>query len=211
METLHASEFEEEKNLIFLNDYVANYGTESLSELRKLSFENEVPLNDVLLIALNRYGIRSSINDNRIRFKVKLDVGDEYYFLALGNNTGKTPFTLIGNTLYYDNEKIGSVKDIEKDTCTSTYFRNNKTHITLNSNSRSNCHGCKFCGTYALDADDVGELNEKDRIKRYIENLLNENGMTSLKDVNDITVCTGCFKDEKGVINHLILLREVLK
>ena len=124
--------------------------------LNELAEKYNMPLKNVLSIALNRYGIIiENEKDNRLRFNVNFNDDDEKKFFAVCVNTyQRSPFTMKDNELYLDNKKVGHVSDIEKDTCTSTYFRNNKRAITFNSNSRSKCAGCKFCGTYSLTDDD---------------------------------------------------------
>ena len=41
----------------------------NMKEVESLSKKYNIPQADILLIALNRYGIRANIDDNRIRFK----------------------------------------------------------------------------------------------------------------------------------------------
>ena len=102
--------------------------------------------------------------------------------------------TIKKDILYLDGEKIADVHNIEKDTCTSTYFRNNKKAITYNSNSRSKCVGCKFCGTYSLSEDDYMDFSNSSKIKNYFEKLLHDNNIDGMDKIEDVTVCTGCFE-----------------
>ena len=100
---------------------------------------------------------------------------------------------------------------IEKDTCTSTYFRNDKKAITFNSNSRSKCAGCAFCGTYSLTEDDNYDFKSKDNIKEYFNKLLLDNEINSMRDLEDVTICTGCFDSENQLVNHILLVNEAFK
>lgn len=184
----------------------------SIEDIYRISKEFDVPVADVLFIALNRYGIEmENYDDNRIRFKLKTDLVDELYYFAVCVNTFKSPFKIIDNNLLLGEEKVAEIIDLEKDTCDSTYFRKNKTEMTLNSNMRSQCKGCTFCGTYNLRPEDLCDLTNTDSLKRYIEQVLEENKMDNLAQIEGITVCTGCFKTERDVVNHLKLLKSTLK
>lgn len=44
----------------------------NIETAQKLSKEFNVPIEDILCIALNKFGIRANINDNRTRFKLQL-------------------------------------------------------------------------------------------------------------------------------------------
>ena len=177
-----------------------------LEYLKQLSKEYKMPLENVLSIALNRYGIIcKETEDNRLRFEVKILNNENPTFFAVCVNTyEKTPFLLKDEKLYLEGSEIGSVSNIEKDTCTSTYFRNNKKAITFNSNSRSKCSGCKFCGTYSLSEDDFVDFSTSDKIKNYFEILLKQNQIQGMNNIEDVTLCTGCFENEDALIDHLL-------
>ena len=180
--------------------------------LQELAKEYNMSIENVLSIALNRYGlIIPNYPDNRIRFNLKMQGDHNTYFAVCVNTYLESPFTLKDNMIYLDKTPIGLVSTIEKDTCTSTYFRNNKQAITFNSNSRSKCIGCKFCGTYSLDDLDSINFSTKENIKNYFGQLLKENNISSMKQIKDVTICTGCFKTEDDLINHLLLVNESFK
>lgn len=167
-------------------------------------------IDNVLSIALNRYGIiMDNCSDNRIRFNLRFNDSErENYFAVCVNTYAESPFSIKENTLYLENIAIGKVLNIEKDTCTATYFRNNKKAITLNSNSRSKCFGCKFCGTYCLTEDDNYDFSTVDNVKQYFNILLQENNITSMRDIDSITICTGCFNSENDLIKHIYILND---
>jgi len=177
---------------------------------KKISEEYNVSFYSVLSISLNRYGIVSDvIKDSRVRFNLNFIDSDVSNFFAIGVNTFlNSPFKLIGNNLYLDDVVIGTINNVEEDTCTSTYFRNNKQDITLNSNSRSKCCGCKFCGTYSLSEDDDVDFTSERSIINYFDDLLMNNNIDNMSKINSITVCTGCFEDEKALVDHLLLLNQ---
>ena len=182
-----------------------------LNYLEQLAKEYNMSKENVLSIALNRYGlVIPNYPDNRIRFNLNMN-GHNTFFAVCVNTYLESPFTLKDNMIYLEDAPIGVVSNIEKDTCTSTYFRNNKQAITFNSNSRSKCVGCKFCGTYSLDDEDSIDFSTKDNIKNYFEDLLGKNNIPSMEQIKDVTICTGCFKTEDDLVKHLLLVNEAFK
>ena len=173
----------------------------------------DLSVENVLSVALNRYGILvDGIQDNRLRFNLELlDSKKKTYFAVCVNTYPNSPFRLINNVLYLETKPVGKVTEIEKDTCLSTYFRNNKKVITFNSNSRSKCAGCKFCGTYSLSDDDVMEFDTEENIHNYFIQLLKDNNIESMKNIENVTICTGCFVKEDKLIEHLLLVNEAFK
>lgn len=172
------------------------------------SKEYNIPVIDVLFIALNRYGVRLGNIEDRMRFVLSPNMYDEDFFFALPVNTGKTPFTIKNDILFMDNMEIGKVKDAERDTCSETYFRKNKHAMTLNSNSRSTCAGCRFCGTYKLSSEEKENFSAEGEVVSFISDLLKENNLNDLKEMESITICTGCFKTEEDLVNHFVLLKK---
>lgn len=180
-------------------------------EVKKLSKEYDIPEEDILLIALNRYGIiLENTTEKRIRFRLKLNTYEDIFYMAVCVNTYDSPFSIQNNKLLLNGECVAQVIDIEKDTCDTTYFRRNKTVMTLNSNARSQCRGCKFCGSYHLDSEDREQLDTPKKLRTYIEKFLKENKMKNLNEIVKITVCTGCFSNEEMLVEHLKMVKEVL-
>lgn len=184
----------------------------NIEKMNELSSSYSVPVIDILFIALNRYGIRMNIVDKRIRFKLKMLDSKELYYVAVCVNTFDSPFVVDENhRLLLNGDFVGQVIDIEKDTCDTTYFRRNKTALTLNSNMRSMCHGCTFCGTYNLDPDDRVDMSDEIKVANFLTRFLKENNMDNLENLLRVTVCTGCFKDETNLVEHLVMINNVFR
>ena len=184
-----------------------------LDYFKELSIKYNVPLENVLSIALNRYGIIiEGYPDNRIRFNLSLlDSNKKDYFAVCVNTYEASPFKMVDNNLYLEDVIVGKISDLEKDTCTSTYFRNNKKAITFNSNSRSKCKGCAFCGTYSLSEDDSYDFGTKENIQGYFTSLLRNNNISGLDKIENVTLVTGCFKDEDALYDHIMLVNDSFK
>lgn len=182
----------------------------NISYLRQLANRHFTPLEDVLLIAVNRYGICADVPDKRLRFKLKLDTLDELFYMAVCVNTYPSPFRMETNgDLTLRGDKVGVVIDVEEDTCDTTYFRRNKTELTLNSNMRSQCEGCTFCGTYNLEPEDRIDMSDTHKMTEFVHSYLQANSVKDLSDLVRITLCTGCFADENNLADHLLMVYEV--
>ncbi len=180
---------------------------------KELSVKYNVPLENVLSIALNRYGlIIDGYPDNRIRFNLSLlDSNKKDYFAVCVNTYDKSPFSMKGDKLYLEDSIVGKISDLEKDTCTSTYFRNDNKVITFNSNSRSKCKGCAFCGTYSLSEDDTFDFSKKENVQDYFNALMKSKGIEGMNKIENVTLCTGCFDTEDALYDHIMLLNESFK
>ena len=182
----------------------------SFSQIKRLSKKYDIPAEDILLIALNCCGVKAEIPEKRIRFKLKLNTCDEIFYFAVCVNTGESPFFIKDDRLFFYKNPIGYIIDQENDTCDSTYFRRNRTALTLNSNSRSKCRGCKFCGTYNQDAEDINNLLTEDRLVNHINEILIQNSIADLSSFVYIAICTGCLKNEENTLEHILMVRRVL-
>jgi len=180
------------------------------NKMNSLVAEFSVPQTDLLLIAINRYGIRADVPDKRLRFKIRFLDCNEVFYMAVCINTFDSPFHFdeCGH-IYMNEEKIGDIFDIEKDTCDTTYFRRNKTEMTLNSNMRSQCQGCTFCGTYNLDPEDRIDMSDESKISSFLDGYLKENQIRDLGNLVRVTVCTGCFSDEMNLVGHILKIHKV--
>lgn len=130
---------------------------DKLEDAAALSREWQINEEDILLIALNHCGVRSSLDKARMRFRLRLDSrpDDELYFiLSLGR--ADSPFELTGSEIRLHGRRIAEVTGLEDDDAVLGYFRNGRKVLTLNSNARSQCTGCAFCPNTLEAASDPG-------------------------------------------------------
>lgn len=172
----------------------------------ELADKYQVPVEDILLIGLNLSGVRyGKIANDRGRFSLTMPSGRSYYLAMTTTDSPLSNFTHDGSKVSLGDEKIGEATEIEKDTCTDSYWRN-RIHLTLNSNSRSVCRGCSFCGTYNLGRED-NPLTEEENLEKRACELQREVG--SFSSIDAIGVVTGCFPTEDTIVDHILLIRRV--
>ncbi len=179
----------------------------SMAELQAAATRHSVPLEDAAMIALNSSGIaHGDIVYDRQRFEVTSPSGRIHPVALTITDKPFSPFRHTGSAVEFGGESLFSASPLEPDTCTDTYWRDGKKLLTLNSNSRSNCHGCTFCGTYTLDKDDELPLNTQERLEIRAEQLGEEAG-GDLSGLESVGVVTGCFANEQKLVDHLQLIR----
>jgi hypothetical protein len=194
----------------------------SMDEAKKLSQKFEVPLADILLLGLNMEGAYDpSIESDRMRFRMAPDeaAGREFYFAL--TNTSNSRWEIKDGLMQFEGERVGAVGTSEEDTCDNTYWRRfstidgvvRGTELTINSNSRSFCSGCEFCGTYNLSPEDQAEkdLSTPEKVRRKLDKILIENDIEDLSHLVEVGVVTGCFPNEDMTLQHLNMLHEVLR
>lgn len=176
--------------------------------LELLGAKYDIPTEDILLIAVNASGIKyGNVTNDRGRFTATFPNGRSYFLALTVSNQPFSSFEHKNGQITFEGQPIAQASTIEKDTCTDSYWRGGKKHLTLNSNSRSICRGCSFCGTYSLEDDDKA-LTKPDALRKKAESLSEELG-NSLSSLESVGVVTGCFPNERRVVNHLMMIRQV--
>jgi len=181
-----------------------------LEEASRLSEMYDIPTEDIMLMDMNSVGARSSLPNDRVRFFMKLHTFPEYFYFALPLNQAPSQFSLSAekSKVLFNNQPIGDVIGLENDDCTHSYFRRNGTALTLNSNARSLCRGCAFCGTYSLEADDHEVLKTKNNLTTGLRKIIKGQGMEDMSKIHELGIVTGCFNSEDAAVQHLILVNE---
>jgi len=200
-----------------------------LEELAHLAKQYHIPWTDLLLIALNVYGIRTAAGA-RVRLSVRLrraPVEDELAGLrhmdepdpqprlvVVPSDRPGSPFDLVDDVLTLDGVPVASVDRSVADDAVPGYLRcwdgQRWRAATLNPNSRSRCTGCAFCPT-TLEAAVDPRLRLEEEIAALLAGLAGElppGG--SLTDLREVTISTGCFHTEEAAVEHLRTVRRVM-
>jgi hypothetical protein len=184
---------------------------ESLQKVSELSREWDINEEDILLIALNHCGVRSSLDKARMRFRLRLKSRPEeemYFILSLGR-TG-SPFELTEDTIRFQGEPVAEVTGLEDDDAVLGYFRNGHKVLTLNSNARSQCVGCAFCPN-TLEAASDPRLAALDDLESYLAAIVHDFNLgEDMSAVEKVTICTGCFHYETLALEHLRQVRQAM-
>ncbi len=180
-----------------------------LDEVGRLARRYQVPIEDVILIALNLHGVDSFEAHNRARLTLSLTrAPDDRFLVVVPLNRPDSPFRLYGDTLTLDDEVVAEVHSVDADAAIGGYFRAVGV-LTLNPNPRSRCTGCAFCPTTLEVAADP-RLSADEELAELLRALASQAPGGSLAGVREVTVSTGCLEREDMAIHHLRSLRRVL-
>ncbi|GAB2494051.1 hypothetical protein GCM10027063_36870 [Promicromonospora xylanilytica] len=181
-----------------------------IDTVERLSRTTGVPREDVLLIAINLFGISSNVPRHRARVRIRLDGAPDPAWMAIVplNVTG-SPFTLSGEDLFLDGAHVAGVDRIDADDAVGGYFRNGGAAATLNPNARSRCVGCAFCPN-TLEAAADPRMAEETALAALFDALHEQHPRQDLSELREITVSTGCFEHEEPAVEHLVSLRREL-
>lgn len=187
---------------------------ERLGQWEELARELAVAWSDVLLTALNVYGLRTPLG-TRTRLYVSVPGDPAERLIVVPSEQPGSPFELAeSGQLLVDGTQVATVRRATHDDAVSGYLRcwdgGRWRAATVNPNSRSRCTGCAFCPTTLEDAVDP-RLRLDEELAQLLAGLAAElppGG--SLSDLDEITVSTGCFHTEAAGLEHLGVLRRVL-
>jgi len=187
-----------------------NTGARALDEVGQLALRHSVPIEDVLLIALNLHGVDSFQGHNRARLTLSLTrAPDERFLVVVPLNRADSPFRLYGDALTLDGTTIAQVHSVDADAAIGGYFRAGGDVVTLNPNARSRCSGCAFCPTTLEVAADP-RMSAEQELAELLHALATQSPRGDLASVREVTVSTGCFEREDTALDHLRSLRRVL-
>lgn len=178
--------------------------------IESLARDWAVPEEDILLIALNKCGVRSRIPKPRMRIRIRLrSRPDEPIFLILSLGRLDSPFVLDEEQISLFGDPIADVEELEDDDAVLGYFRNGRRVLTLNSNARSQCVGCAFCPN-TMEAASDPRLAALDDLDSYMSALVSDFGLGDMSGVEKVTICTGCFHYEHLALDHLRQVRAAM-
>lgn len=188
----------------------ANPTALTVEQMAGLATQYGVPVEDVVLIAVNLYGIASNIPRHRARIVVRLaGVPTVPWQVIVPLNAANSPFRLDAGTLTAGGEFVATVERVDADEAVGGYFRDNGRAVTLNPNARSRCVGCAFCPNTLEAAADPRMAEEKD-VSDLLTAMAQQHPLGTLADLSEVTVSTGCFEQERAAVDHLAALRRTL-
>jgi hypothetical protein len=185
-----------------------------LGQWEELARELTVAWSDVLLTALNVYGLRTPLGA-RTRLYVSIPGDPAERLVVVPSDQAGSPFELADTgQLLVAGTPVATVRRAEHDDAVSGYLRcwdgGRWRAATVNPNSRCRCTGCAFCPTTLEDAVDP-RLRLDEELAQLLAGLAAELPPGGkLTDLTDITVSTGCFHTEAAGLEHLGVLRRVL-
>lgn len=182
----------------------------TVRQVEQLALHYAVPVEDVLLIAVNLFGIRSDQDRHRARLAVRLArLTDAVWQVIVPLNALASPFELHGSDLILTGQVVAQVEQVDADEAVGGYFRNGGRAATLNPNGRSRCVGCAFCPN-TLEASADPRLGEEQGLDHLLAALVEQHPRHDLSELNEVTVSTGCFGREAPAVDHLVSLRSAL-
>lgn len=189
----------------------AAVGSERLHNLERAALRHGVPVEDVVLIAVNLYGISSDQDRHRARVNLRLvRRPDVAWQIIVPLNRPASPFQLRGDELSLNGEVVAHVERIDADEAVGGYFRNGGRAATLNPNARSRCVGCGWCPN-TLEAAADPKLQEEQGLDDLLRALGEQHPRHNLAELTEVTVSTGCFEREEAAVAHLTALRPALE
>jgi hypothetical protein len=182
----------------------------SMAEVDSMALSYAVPVEDVLLIAVNLFGIRSGQDRHRARVSIRLRrAANVAWMVIVPLNASQSPFVLRGDELSLCGQVVGHVERVDADEAVGGYFRDGGRAATLNPNARSRCTGCAFCPN-TLEAAADPRLAEERRLAELLTAMTEQHPRNDLTELQEITVSTGCFEREGAALDHLRSLRAAL-
>lgn len=184
---------------------------QNIKDLFALSQRFNIATEDILFIDINISGINVDIDSDRVRFYVKLLFGKRNnYFFALQVRKD-SDYMLKNSILYFKGECIGKVNSFEIDFCDTYYMRKNNTVLNINPKSRINCNGCTFCNTSHQKFRNILDLTKQNNLDIFFNEWMNTYKVTDLSRLYEIAIVSGCFPDEKLIVEFLLKLNEKVK
>ena len=188
----------------------------TIEHTARLAERYQMPLEDVLFIALNVHGAKLDCEFGRIRMDFRLAENDQFrcakergefdYFFALPVNP-ESEFILFGDVLSFGEMAIGQAINPMEDVSDLYYFRRKKTVLNFNPNARSACAGCRFCYTSRLTPNDEQRIETTDELKVFFENWMHKYGFADLSHLVQISVVTGNYRESDSLCRFLLELK----
>jgi len=191
----------------------------NIKHLIRLSSKYNVPAEDLLLLDLNLSGIKLNLQSGRVRFELKSTSKDIFslahsrnifnFYLAVPT-VEQSPYYFRNGNLFFDKHLIGKALGVTEDFCDSSYPRRGGTVLNINPNSRTSCRGCKFCYTAFQVSRDKERMLSDDKLRPFLKNWIKKFDVVDLSHLIQVAIVTGCFPNEKMVIEFFKMAKNVL-
>lgn len=180
----------------------------TLARIHDLATQYDVPLVDVICIALNLHGLRTEHPHPRIRYRFLPLDESEPFLVITPTGVRDSPFAMTEGAIWLGEDRVGLMPNAENDDVVLSYLREGGRQLTLNSNSRSTCTGCMFCPNIIEDPADA-RLKTSQDLDRFVQWIMSDHGWAGLAHLTKISISSGCFHTERAAIEHLALLSTV--
>lgn len=178
---------------------------DTYTDIQNLAQHYCLPEIEVISLALNLLGVRTNYPHQRVRFTL---VSEKGRLLFSVENTSKSPLEVMDGRLFIAGSHSGyMVNDLVEDRCEVIYTRKNGSVISFNPNNRSSCSGCLFC--YQPASNDTKKINTGSLLS-YFKEWMNNNRLSSLSQIEQLSLVTGCFQEETAAVDYLINIRQSL-
>lgn len=191
----------------------------NIKHLIRLSSKYNIPAEDLLLLDLNLSGVKLNLQSGRVRFELESTSKDIFslahsrnifnFYLAVPTVEQSSYFFRNGN-LFLDKHLIGKALGVTEDFCDSSYPRRGGTVLNINPNARTSCRGCKFCYTAFQVSRDKERMLSDDKLRSFLKNWIKKFDVVDLSHLIQVAIVTGCFSNEKNVIDFLKMAKNVL-
>jgi len=191
----------------------------NLEKIKNLAQSFNLPIEDVLFVALNIFGANFECDFNRMRmglhvtneeiFSYAKQLGVRDFYFALPINA-KSPFSVKNDRLMLNGRILGKAVNPSEDFCDSNYPRRGGTVLNFNPNSRTSCHGCKFCYTGYQVARDKTVITEEKDLSAFFQEWMCDNDLPDLSQLIQLAVVTGCYNSNNDLYDFLLMLKKVL-
>ena len=177
----------------------------TFKDIQIFAQDYRLPEIEVVSLTINLLGVRTNLPYQRVRFIL---VYGQVKLLFSVENSLKSPLWVVNGKMFIAGSSSDYlVTDLVEDRCEVIYTRKNGTVISFNPNNRSSCSGCLFC--YQPASNDTKKINSESLLL-FFEEWMDKNGLTSLSQIEQLALVTGCFHEELAAVDYLINIRQTL-
>ncbi|MDR2777155.1 MAG: radical SAM protein [Rickettsiales bacterium] len=189
-------------------------------DIARFSEMYSVPEEDVFFIWLNLTGVNANFESNRCRFGLGIVDGDLFrnarslgidnFYCATALRKDSGFYFSDDGYLMFGKMEMAKISEPQPDFCESSYPRKEGKVINMNPVLKSRCAGCKFCHTAGQISHEEEKLWDEDDIRMFISNYITRLGVANLSEMEQVAIVSGCFRDEREIVDYIFRVRKVL-